>query len=151
MLLGVLSSCREEVALLQKGEYTCKYQSSYIMAVEHVTGHHYNHWFRAIGCSSPEMVRLESSMPHFILTIRDLPSSAVPGPNQFITLLESCGTSRLQVSSSILTTSQQQKKIKGFSYPPFWKGWVCVLSSFCVFGVFRLQCLSAAYTRSALG
>lgn len=156
MLVGLLSICREEVAPLQKGEYTCKYQSSYIMAVEHVIGHHYNHWFRAIGCASPEMVRLESSMPHFILSIRDLPSSAVPGPIQFTTLMESCGTSWLQLSSSIMTTSQQQKN-KEFSYLSFsveagggGGGWG-VLSSFCVFGVFRLKCLSVAYTRRALG
>lgn len=34
MLLSILFSSRGELAPLQKGENTCKYQSSYIMAVE---------------------------------------------------------------------------------------------------------------------
>lgn len=32
------------------------------------------------------------SHAHFILSIRDLPSTAVPAPIQFTTLLEPCGT-----------------------------------------------------------
>lgn len=34
MLLGILSSSRQELSPLQKGEYAYKYQTSYIMAVE---------------------------------------------------------------------------------------------------------------------
>lgn len=108
MVLGIFSNCREELAPLQKVEYTFKYQFSYIIAVESMfTGHHYSHWFRPIGCAPPGTVRLERTpcpISHFILSVRDLPSTAVPAAIQFTTLLESCGTSWLQLSSSILTS-----------------------------------------------
>lgn len=72
MVLGIFSNCREELAPLQKVEYTFKCQSSYIIAVESMfTGHHYSHWFRPIGCAPPETVRLERPpcpISHFILS-----------------------------------------------------------------------------------
>lgn len=151
MLLGILSSCREELASLQKGERTCKYQSSCVIAVESM--------LQGITTVISELLDVHLQRwwgwkGHPVLCPISFPPSGT-----FLALLYQQQSSSLRCwshveppgSSSLVPFWQQvnRKKNKGFSHLLFCKG-RGGLSSFCVFGLFRLKCLSATYTRSVL-
>jgi len=92
MVLVILSSCREELAPLQKGEYTCKYQSSYMWQWRALYWASLQSLVESYWVCTPrdgEAGKDTLSHAHFIPFIRGLPSTAVPAAVQFITLLES--------------------------------------------------------------